>query len=271
MIGGSSELSSRISGETESQFRIPEGVPDITFEDNPAFLVVDDDPVNIRILQNYLESRNCIVKTASDGLCALDIIKDDDSIDLVLLDIMMPGMSGYEVCKRIRMIHSPEELPVVMLTAKNLASDINAAFEAGANDYITKPFQVSELLVRVNVMLRLKNINKNAATGISLGGKTNYYFFEFADITHISSRARKVIVYTKEREVEIPVSMKEILEKIPGDMFVRIHKQHIVNIQHVGKLTHILSGRYRLLLIDHKNTELPIGAAFLDTFRKKIQ
>ena len=62
MIGGSSELSSCFSGETESQFRIPEGVPDITFEDNPAFLVVDDDPVNIRILQNYLELKNCIVK-----------------------------------------------------------------------------------------------------------------------------------------------------------------------------------------------------------------
>ena len=122
--------------------RRPKTWTKIAFDGNPVFLVVDDDPVNVRVIQNYFESRQCVVKTAPDGISALDIIDRDDSIDLVLLDIMMPVMSGYEVCRRIRVNRSPEELPVIMLTAKNMMADINAAFDAGANDYIVKPFRI---------------------------------------------------------------------------------------------------------------------------------
>jgi two-component system sensor histidine kinase ChiS len=150
IIGGMGFAAGPDSGGTGERERLYRAVNDESvFENNPAFLVVDDDPVNVRIIKNYFETKKCIVRTAHDGISALDIIDRDGSINLVLLDIMMPGMSGFEVCRRIRSSRSPEELPVIMLTAKNMMSDIDAAYEAGANDYIVKPFSISEILARV--------------------------------------------------------------------------------------------------------------------------
>ena len=225
--------------------------------------------VNIRILQNYLESKDCIVKTASDGFRALEIIKEDDSIDLVLLDIMMPGISGYEVCKRIRITRSTEDLPVIMLTARNLISDINAAFEAGANDYIVKPFQISELLTRVNTMLKLKNIQRDAADGISISDRSNIYFFEFSDVLYLTIRSKSVIIHTQKQDIEISVMLKDIINKLPVDLFTRIHKQYIVNITLIVRISHVISGRYKVILNDEDDTELPVGSAYLDSLRQK--
>ena len=86
-----------------------------------------------------------------------------DPCDLVLLDVMMPKMSGFEVCERIRERFSPAELPVILLTAKNRVSDLVNGFSAGANDYLTKPFASDELLARVNVHLELAKISDSYA------------------------------------------------------------------------------------------------------------
>jgi DNA-binding response OmpR family regulator/nitrogen-specific signal transduction histidine kinase len=257
--------------EDKHQSNITAELSEIEFENNPSFLIVDDDPVNIKILQNYLGLKQCTIKTASDGVSALDILKKDDSIDLVLLDIMMPGMSGYEVCERIRMTRSPEELPVIMLTAKNMISDINAAFEAGANDYIVKPFQIKELLARVSTMLKLKNIRKSAAEGITLHERNNEYPLKFSDIIYITSRSKNIIIHTKERDIELPVLMKDIISQLPPDIFMRIHKSYIININYIYNLYHVVSGRYKVRLNDDDDTELPVGSSFLDELRKKIK
>ncbi len=123
---------------------------------NPAILIVDDDPVNLRVLGNFLSMHKCSIITATNGLMALDKIKSTSSIDLVLLDIMMPVISGYDVCRKIRKIYLPDELPVIMLTAKNMVSDINEAYECGANDYIVKPFRIRELIARINNLMKMK-------------------------------------------------------------------------------------------------------------------
>lgn len=240
------------------------------FDGNPVLLVVDDDPVNVRILRNYLESRNCTVKTASDGISALDIIKEDVSIDLVLLDIMMPGMSGYEVCKRVRLKRPAEELPIIMLTAKNMLSDINAAFDSGANDYIVKPFQITELLARVKTMLKLKNIYRSGAESITIQAWNNAYTLRFADIVYITSHSRNITVHTVERDLEVAVLMKEIIDRLPADTFIRIHKSYIININYIFNLQHVISGRYKVRLKDEDDTDLPVGPSFLEDLRKKI-
>jgi two-component system sensor histidine kinase ChiS len=241
-----------------------------SFSGNPVFLVVDDDPVNIRILRNYFESKRCIVKTAADGISALDILDRDDSIDLVLLDIMMPVVSGCDVCRRIRLKRPPEELPVIMLTAKNMISDIDDAFEAGANDYVVKPFRLNELMARVSTMLKLRNICKSAATGITIRGRNRAYSLTFRDIIYITSSSKNIIVHTREGDIEALLLMKEIADRLPPDIFVRIHKSYIININYIYSISHVLSGRYRVRLRDDDDTELPIGAAFLESLRKKI-
>ncbi len=122
-------------------------------------LAVDDEAVNLQVLGNILSSKNYFVKRVLSGAEALCEIKKEEKFDLVLLDIMMPRMSGYEVCEKIREIYSPGQLPIIMLTAKQEAENIVKGLEAGANDYITKPFSKNELLARIETHLNLSKIN----------------------------------------------------------------------------------------------------------------
>ncbi|MCT4634309.1 MAG: ATP-binding protein [Firmicutes bacterium] len=119
-------------------------------------LIVDDDYVNLHSLVNILSDDNHSLITASSGVKALDIISNNKEIDLVILDIMMPKMSGYEVCKKIRENYSLYDLPVLMLTAQNNPDAILTGFESGANDFLPKPFEMSELRARVNTLIKLK-------------------------------------------------------------------------------------------------------------------
>ena len=240
------------------------------WNNSPCILIVDDDPVNIKILQNYLEQKNCKLLTAMNGPQALEMIFENKSIDLVLLDIMMPMMSGYEVCKRIREKYTHEKLPVIMLTAKNQMSDINTGFEAGANDYIVKPFQVQELLARINTMLRLKNINKDLITRIVIIDRGNKYFFNYDEIIYIRIHSKGIIIHTLRGYKEFYALYKEIKDKLPENIFIRIHKQFTINVKYILKIKHTVSGRYKLILNDPDNTKLPIGPSYLDNFRNRI-
>jgi signal transduction histidine kinase/CheY-like chemotaxis protein/class 3 adenylate cyclase len=124
-----------------------------------SVLVVDDEPVNQQVLQNHLRSKGFNVLIASNGQRALEILENRQDIAMVLLDIMMPRMSGYEVCERIRESRLPTELPVIMVTAKNQIEDLVAGLKMGANDYLAKPFSREELLARVSSHLNLLRIN----------------------------------------------------------------------------------------------------------------
>lgn len=126
-------------------------------------LVVDDEPVNVQALVNYLSLAGYETVTAANGQEALDFLSSDAGCDLVLLDVMMPRLSGFEVCQKIRERFTPAELPVILLTAKNRVSDLVSGFSAGANDYLTKPFASDELLARVNVHLELAKISDSYA------------------------------------------------------------------------------------------------------------
>ncbi len=119
-------------------------------------LVVDDDLINLQVMINNLGLAGYEVKVLKSGQEALNEISHCGPPDLVLLDVMMPVMTGYEVCRRIRENFSPHELPVIMLTAKKNPLDIVTGFNVGANDYIAKPFDRQELLSRVNSFVALK-------------------------------------------------------------------------------------------------------------------
>ncbi len=122
-------------------------------------LVVDDEPVNLQVLVNHLSRQNYAITQATSGLEALEVIRNGFKPDLVLLDVMMPKMTGYELCQKIREQFLPNELPVVLLTAKNQVSDLVEGFGAGANDYLTKPVSKNELLARIKTHIRLAKIN----------------------------------------------------------------------------------------------------------------
>ena len=125
--------------------------------------MVDDEPVNVQALVNFLTLAKYGVVTAADGEEALAVLNAGVPCDLVLLDVMMPKLSEFDVCQRIREHYSPAELPVILLTAKNRVSDLVSGFSAGANDYLTKPFASDELLARVRVHLELAKISDSYA------------------------------------------------------------------------------------------------------------
>jgi adenylate cyclase len=121
---------------------------------DPLILIVDDLPQNVRLLDAVLSPKGFRVATASSGEEALDVLSKEHP-DLVLLDILMPGMDGYEVCRRIREDPETAFLPVIMITASGGEEKIRA-IEAGADDFVNKPFDQAELLARVRSLVRVK-------------------------------------------------------------------------------------------------------------------
>ncbi|KQY93589.1 hypothetical protein ASD24_20700 [Paenibacillus sp. Root52] len=119
-------------------------------------LIVDDQYVNLKVLLDALQSLNYRVIAVKDGYEALEQIDQPGRIDLVILDLMMPGMSGYEVCLEIRKRYSLLDLPVLMVTAALQPQDKVAAFQVGANDYLPKPFDLEELKARIGSLLAMK-------------------------------------------------------------------------------------------------------------------
>ncbi len=123
-------------------------------------LVVDDEPINIRVLESYLKPLHFQVDKAESGQEAMALLDAGLKPDLVLLDVMMPRMSGYEVCAAIRERFAANELPVVLVTAKDRVADVVAGFDAGATDYLTKPISKGELIARIRTHLRLAKVTE---------------------------------------------------------------------------------------------------------------
>ncbi|MCP4610477.1 MAG: response regulator [Planctomycetes bacterium] len=124
----------------------------------PIVLVVDDNQQNLELLQVYLEDVDCQSIPACDGPEALDIIAKEPP-DLILLDVMMPKMSGFEVCRRIKNDPKTSDIPVIMVTALNEFGDIERAIDSGTDDFLSKPVNKLELLTRIKTMLKLKHLS----------------------------------------------------------------------------------------------------------------
>ncbi len=125
-------------------------------EERPLLLLVDDTPANIKLLAGILEGEFRLA-IATGGIQALDMALDTPP-DLILLDVMMPDLDGFEVCKRLKAQKATASIPVIFLTAKTEAADIIEGFNSGGVDYLTKPFIREELLARVNVHLRIQHL-----------------------------------------------------------------------------------------------------------------
>ena len=129
---------------------------------NARILVVDDEPQIRRVMRATLVAKGYMVSTARNGEEALDKVREE-RFDLVLLDINMPGIGGMEAC---RIIRSQSEIPIVILSIRNAEKEKVEALDAGADDYITKPFSMPELLARIRAALRrapLKSISPHGA------------------------------------------------------------------------------------------------------------
>jgi len=157
---------------------------------SPIHILVAEDDENIRIgLVDILESESYRVTSAKDGKEAQELLVSD-KFDLVLLDIMMPEISGYDLCRYIR--SQPQDTPVIMLTAKGEEIDKVIGLQLGADDYITKPFGVHELLARISAVLR-RSKRKPEAPDAAAKGPTHFTF----GIAEIDARQYKIQIGEK--------------------------------------------------------------------------
>lgn len=169
-------------------------------------LVVDDDKNTRRLMRAVLEAEKYTVSTAEDGEKALEIM-ENEHIDLAIVDIMMPKMDGYEFTKNLR--HADNELPILMISAKQLSSDRKAGFIAGIDDYMTKPVDEDEMLLRIRALLRRAKIATDRK--IVIGDVTIDY--------------DSMTVSNKEETQELPQKEFLLLYKLlsyPGQIFTRI-------------------------------------------------
>jgi CheY-like chemotaxis protein len=124
----------------------------------PVVLVVDDNVPNLELIQAYLEDVECETVPARDGIEALELVGQRKP-DLILLDVMMPKMSGFEVCRRLKDNPNTADIPVIMVTALNEFGDIERGIDCGTDDFVSKPVNKLELLTRVRTMLKLKHLS----------------------------------------------------------------------------------------------------------------
>lgn len=123
-------------------------------------LVVDDTPTNIQVVATFLQAEGYEVSFATNGKKALELC-ESNALDLILMDVMMPEMDGYEACRRLKLTAKGQHIPVIFLTAKTDEESIVEGFNAGGVDYVTKPFNHRELISRVNTHLKLKDYEDN--------------------------------------------------------------------------------------------------------------
>lgn len=122
-------------------------------------LIADDNPQGVELLEAYLSELGCDIRTATDGEETLRIVRDWQP-DLILLDIMMPRISGFEVCQRLRGDEATKDIAILMVTALDQPSDIERAVEVGTDDLLTKPINKLELLLRVKSLLKGRSYKK---------------------------------------------------------------------------------------------------------------
>ena len=120
-------------------------------------MVVDDNQENLKVISSFLKEKKYRIALATDGNGAFKVL-ENNKIDLILLDIMMPGMDGFEVCRILKEKPETSDIPVIFLTARTETDDIIRGFQIGGVDYITKPFKKEELYARVNNHIQLKLI-----------------------------------------------------------------------------------------------------------------
>ena len=197
-------------------------------------LIIEDEENMVEGLRFNLEARDYLVIVALDGETGLKKIGQEQP-DLVILDLMLPGLNGYEVCKTLKEINP--DIPIIMLTAKSQESDIITGLDLGADDYMTKPFSVLELLARINALLRRSNSNSSVPEIFHHGDlEINFKKYQArknGKSIYLTPREFEILSYLLERKGEV-VSREDLLNQVWGYEsfpFTRTIDAHIATLR----------------------------------------
>ncbi|MCI0658222.1 MAG: response regulator, partial [Acidobacteria bacterium] len=173
-----------------------------------TILVVDDDPRNIRLMESILKTSGYAVITAEDGEQALEAVARHRP-DAVLLDVMMPGVSGFEVCKKLRSQYETRLLPIIMVTALNALEEKVQALETGADDFLSKPVNRMEMLAKLRSILRVKSLHDEVEqTRLQLEAKNR----ELIQVEQLKEKLTQMVVHDLKNPLSGIVGNLQLLE-----------------------------------------------------------
>jgi DNA-binding LytR/AlgR family response regulator len=220
-----------------------------------------------------LESDGMRVLSAGDGAEAIDVLAHN-AIDVILLDIMMPRVDGWMALMEIRNNAATADIPVIMLTAKTQDLAKILAFKQGVQQYVTKPFNILELSVRVRSLMTSRL--HSAETGsegefrkipVRKGGRT--VLLSIDDIVFISAKNKSTYVHTYENQYLVDQTLGEIEKRLLRENFHRIHRSYIVNLNCIKEILRV-EGGYAVVVTDRDETHIPVARREIHSFREIV-
>jgi DNA-binding LytR/AlgR family response regulator len=232
-------------------------------------LIAEDEAPARELITEYLLTRPelrlaGIVRSGDEALRELS----SREYDLVFMDVHLPRMSGIEVIERL------SRAPYVIFTT---AYDRYAlrAFDLGAVDYLLKPFSAERFDRSVDKFIFSRkagdltpSLGLEALVNFKEGGR--HHILACDEIIYVTSFGRKSIVHTGAEDIEIPMLLKDIEGRVPGDVFARVHKRYLVNIRHIGAIEYFIGGQYLLFLKNHDETPIPVGKKYASLLKARL-
>lgn len=223
-----------------------------------------------------LESEGMRVSSAGDGGEAIEIL-GREHIDVVILDIMMPRVDGWMALMEIRNNAATALLPVIMLTAKSQDLAKILAFKQGVQQYVTKPFNVLELVARVESLARSHaygHVEPTTATdaefrklAVRKGGRT--VLLTIDEIIYLSARNKSTYAHTYENQYLVDATLGDLEDRLGRESFSRVHRSYLVNLNRVKEILRI-DGGYVVVATDRDETHIPVARRQVREFREAV-
>lgn len=237
-------------------------------------LVVDDDESIVDMIRMGLEAEGMRVNTASDGGEALEALHASPA-DVVLLDIMMPRVDGWMALMEIRNDPVTADIPVIMLTAKTQDLARILAFKQGVQQYVTKPFNLMELVARIQSLMRGRpragvtpapegEFHKLA---VRKGGRT--VLLDLEEVVYVSAKNKSTYVHTYENQYLVDLTLSELEERLSTDAFRRLHRSYMINLNKVKEIVRS-DGAYMVVVADRDETQIPVARRQVKSFREAV-
>jgi DNA-binding LytR/AlgR family response regulator len=237
---------------------------------------MDDDEAVVEMIRMSLSADGMIVLGASDGGEGLELL-GREHVDVIVLDIMMPQVDGWMALMEIRSNPATAELPVIMLTAKTQDQAKILAFKQGAQQYVTKPFNIAELSARVESVARpLRGTAGGPTSGgdsefrkiaVRKGGRT--VLLDIGDIVLLSARNKSTYAHTYENQYLVDMTLGELEDKLARESFVRVHRSHLVNLNSIREILRV-DGSYVVVASDRDETHIPVARRQVRAFREAV-
>lgn len=239
-----------------------------------SVLVVDDDASIVEMIRMGLEAEGMNVLSAGDGAEALEVLRKEH-VDVVLLDIMMPRVDGWMALMEIRNDPATADIPVIMLTAKTQDLARILAFKQGVQQYVTKPFNLTELIVRIQSLMRGRpraglpgNVEGDLRKlAVRKGGRT--VLLNLEDVVYISAKNKSTYVHTYENQFLVDLTLTELEDRLGKDVFRRLHRSYMINLNMVKEIVRS-QGAYMVVVADRDETQIPVARRQVRSFREAV-